>query len=235
MLIFCENEIPLLSLSFSHLDLGSDLEYPEEYSLGTLLGWIRSDPRSKCKNDSESKGISFSQKINIITLLFSQRIYIDSKDIIKHVRAGNSTVLTDVDTYSFLYGVCGLFISALSDHVMKSNFFEEKCHILLSVKDSEDDALISMKRRKMKKIYQTKELLLSMCGGGGPFVSFCPCAPLPFAPFYDQSQSFSPSPFPSQMHSLSLSHLNQQIQLSSSSEYSKFCHLSCLHGMVISR
>ena len=54
---------------------------PNEYS----SGYSRSDPRSKCKNDSERKGISFSEKIYIITLLFSQRIYIDSKDIKKNM------------------------------------------------------------------------------------------------------------------------------------------------------
>ena len=182
----------------------------------------RLDPSSDMKvNKTEDETVSFSDKINRVIQIFADREYVHSKDIIKQVRASNHSLLTSIDTNSFLYNVSCIFISAFSSHMILSNFFdEEKSEIKFPNTTTVFDESLFIRRKKNKKIFVTKQLLLSMCCGGGLSVSSCPSSSFTSS-LQSQSQSHSHlHSDPSHDVLSQLSQLSHQSQYSNSHQYS---------------
>jgi hypothetical protein len=125
------------------------------------------DLRKKSSND---KSVALSENIKSVTLLWAQRVCVDSKNLESELRAPCWSSLTSLDSISFLGGVASVVSAALTAGIITKSFlYSENNHEnneYEGVKKTNRVSEINEVRRK--KTNASRQLIAAICGGGMP-------------------------------------------------------------------
>jgi hypothetical protein len=125
------------------------------------------DFRKKSSND---KSVALSENIKSVTLLWAQRVCVDSKNLERELRAPSWSSLTSLDSISFLSGVASVVSSALTAGIIDKSFlYRENNH-----ENNEYEGIKKTKKAyevyevRRKKTNASRQLIAAICGGGLP-------------------------------------------------------------------
>ena len=140
--------------------------------------------RSSKIQNKNAKSVTLQEKIesatlfeNIqsVTLLWSQRIFAASVGLEKSLNAPGWSFLTSLNSNIFLSGVASIVTASLKAGIISSTFFLREYQSYRYNSDSKPDKTINQNTSKnenfdsirQSKLHDARQLIASMCGGGG--------------------------------------------------------------------